>query len=314
MASLLGFGHLFVAAFIVLSGYCLMLPVAATEGLELRGGVWEFLKRRAWRILPPYYASLAISLIIILLAPSMRHSSGMHSDLALPAFTPDVILSHLFMVHNLSPKWELKINGVYWSIGLEWQIYFVFALVLLPICRRIGIVPSVIASIGLGLIPWYKSAFYITLFGLGMAAAMYTERRGNGGPKRLIAIGGAVLAIIATGLRVLTSDFGFGVFVAFFLMYGTLSLRAVSSNAPLPLRLLSSKAFVNLGVFSYSLYLTHEPLIALLHIGLRYLHLTENREFLVLLILTPLVALPVAYMFHVIFEKPFQTAMKPKIG
>src|SRR5262245_17117716 len=56
-------GHLSVAVFIVISGFCLALPVVK-NGDELRGGVLAFLKRRAWRILPPYYAAMALSLFL----------------------------------------------------------------------------------------------------------------------------------------------------------------------------------------------------------------------------------------------------------
>jgi peptidoglycan/LPS O-acetylase OafA/YrhL len=50
-----------VAIFIVLSGYCLMLPVARSSDGKLRGGVIDYIKRRARRILPPYYAALFFS-------------------------------------------------------------------------------------------------------------------------------------------------------------------------------------------------------------------------------------------------------------
>lgn len=45
-------GHLAVAVFIVLSGYCLMLPVAQSKDGRLRGEMREFVGRRAKRILP----------------------------------------------------------------------------------------------------------------------------------------------------------------------------------------------------------------------------------------------------------------------
>src|SRR5205085_647811 len=48
-----------VALFIVLSGFCLMLPVVRREGV-LQGGAWQFFKRRARRILPPYYLALGV--------------------------------------------------------------------------------------------------------------------------------------------------------------------------------------------------------------------------------------------------------------
>ena len=57
-------GHLSVTVFIVISGFCLTLPVVSA-GEQLRGGTFEFLKRRARRILPPYYGALALCLALI---------------------------------------------------------------------------------------------------------------------------------------------------------------------------------------------------------------------------------------------------------
>src|SRR4051812_26575815 len=57
------YGHLAVNFFIVLSGFCLMIPVARTQ--RLAGGVLDFYARRARRILPPYYAILLIGLVLV---------------------------------------------------------------------------------------------------------------------------------------------------------------------------------------------------------------------------------------------------------
>src|SRR6185369_16490784 len=53
------FGHEAVAIFIVLSGYCLMLPAARSHPARLTSTTGDFLRRRALRILPPYFAALA---------------------------------------------------------------------------------------------------------------------------------------------------------------------------------------------------------------------------------------------------------------
>src|SRR5438270_2616521 len=58
-------GHYAVAVFIVLSGYCLMLPVARDPCGRLPGGVVGYLGRRARRILPPYYAALGLGWLLI---------------------------------------------------------------------------------------------------------------------------------------------------------------------------------------------------------------------------------------------------------
>jgi peptidoglycan/LPS O-acetylase OafA/YrhL len=61
-------GRSAVAIFIVLSGFCLMIPVARSADGTISGGVWEYLKRRARRILPPYYAAMAFSLGLFYIA------------------------------------------------------------------------------------------------------------------------------------------------------------------------------------------------------------------------------------------------------
>ncbi len=58
----LSWGQVAVDVFIVLSGYCLMLPVARAGG-ALRGGPVGYMKRRARRILPPMLASLGVAMV-----------------------------------------------------------------------------------------------------------------------------------------------------------------------------------------------------------------------------------------------------------
>src|SRR5690242_1352162 len=61
-------GHAAVAVFIVLSGYSL------AAGDPFRGGFRAYVGRRARRILPPYYAALALSLLAIWLVPELRRT------------------------------------------------------------------------------------------------------------------------------------------------------------------------------------------------------------------------------------------------
>src|SRR5581483_5580771 len=83
----LSYGHDAVAVFIVLSGYCLMLPVVRGGG-ELAGGFAGYISRRARRILPPYYVTLVVSLLLIWSVPALQRPSGTTWDDSLPAFTP----------------------------------------------------------------------------------------------------------------------------------------------------------------------------------------------------------------------------------
>ena len=52
IAAILDYGAYAVPIFIVLSGFCLMLPLAQRQTTVLPGGTMAYLRRRAWRILP----------------------------------------------------------------------------------------------------------------------------------------------------------------------------------------------------------------------------------------------------------------------
>lgn len=176
-------GHFAVAIFIILSGFCLMLPVARSSDGQLRGGLKAYICRRAWRILPPYYAALLFSLLLIYFIPLLQIPDATFWHMALPAFTPSVLVSHLLLIHNLNSDWVYKINSPFWSVATEWHIYFIFGLLLLPMWRKFGIAATVIIAFALGLAPHvllrgtpftltWAAPWYIGLFALGMAGAI----------------------------------------------------------------------------------------------------------------------------------------------
>src|SRR6266446_573435 len=74
-------GNLAVDVFIVLSGFCLMLPVVSL-GYEVSGGAVHFFRRRARRILPPYFAAMGLSLLPIWLL--IGEKTGTHWDVITP--------------------------------------------------------------------------------------------------------------------------------------------------------------------------------------------------------------------------------------
>ncbi len=327
-----------VAIFIVLSGYVLMLPVLRAADGRLRGGWENYFKRRARRILPPYYAAVFMSLAALALVPDHRARPILWLDYSRPAFAPKVLLSHLFLVHNLSGHWIYAIDLPLWSVATEWQIYFFFPLLLLPLFRRFGIAAAVAAgfAVGLGIhfattrfdlaAPWF-----LGLFALGMAGAVVSVSDGQGRQDAVIrrltlrfpwgmAACFFALLVAAAHLWLLhqrcdmqpwelspPSDVLIGLTTVCFLIHCT------KSQTPFwGLRLLQSRAATALGAFSYSLYLIHSTVLGLVQYGLKFLPLSPALFTAVFFTLGLPLSLGAAYVFHLAFERPFMSSRTVK--
>ncbi len=333
LISLISFGQAAVAIFIVLSGYCLMIPLVEANTTFLRGGIVDYLKRRAKRILPVYYAALAVSLLLIFSIPGMNQFSNSGWDASLPAFKMDNLISHLFLVHNLSDSWSHKIDYPMWSVATEWQIYFVFALVLLPIWRRFGWVSTIIGALILGAIPHWlfrgkvdgANFEFIGLFAFGMAGAIisFSHKKAeidlrNRTPWGALAILCLIPIVYFAKFRahgdwthLVLSNIVLGLATVFLLIYcAKLLINTDSNSSSMVIRILSAKASVNLGKFSYSLYLIHAPVLALFTLAIKhYSFSVAGTVVLYLLVGVPLTVLT-AYLFFLAFEKPFLVKRK----
>ncbi|RLJ73904.1 acyltransferase family protein [Pedobacter alluvionis] len=130
---ILGYGHWAVDLFIVLSGYSLMLA-AIRNDYAIKGGYFFFIKRRIIRIIPPYYLALFLSIILIYFF--INDSNNQRWSYALPV-TYETVIFHLMMIHDFLKSSVTKINYSFWSIGVEFRIYFFFPLLLL-VLKKIG--------------------------------------------------------------------------------------------------------------------------------------------------------------------------------
>jgi peptidoglycan/LPS O-acetylase OafA/YrhL len=300
-------GHEGVCFFIIVSGFCLVLPTLRHE-FKLVDGAGAFFQRRAWRILPPYYFALLFSLILVWTLIHQR--TGTHWDVSLPV-TWSNIASHVFLVQNLSPLDESKINHVFWSIAVEWQIYFFFPL-LLWAWRNLGALYTTLATIFLSLLAEtalnhylhiYPYFHFLGLFAMGMLSAQVSFSSSyKWVPWKLL----AVIAFAAFGIStyfprlVNLSDVFFGCFASAGLIIATLN------PAGLLHRCLDFKPLVFVGSFSYSLYLIHAPLLQVLW-QYPFASLQSNPNTMCTLLLVvglPLIVL-VAYLFYLAFERPF---------
>lgn len=319
-------GHYAVPVFITLSGYSLMLGVRATPGGRLSGGLTGYLGRRARRILPPYYAALAFCWLLTAVSPSLGRPSATAWDRALPSFGPGVVVSHLVLVHNLDPAWIYRVAPPFWSLATEWQIYLVFP-ALLALRRRLGMMTAVGVGFAVGsavsllsvpsgnlalreLCPWY-----LGLFALGMAGAEASGPAPPSAPWRARAARrgwAAASAVLAVGLACVSAAWAGGGYLMFTdALTGALTTclvvrcaRVSSHGGTTPvLSLLESRAAVRLGSSSYSLYLTHYPLLALSHVWLRDLGLSPGARLAVLLTAVTPACLLAAALFARVFER-----------
>jgi peptidoglycan/LPS O-acetylase OafA/YrhL len=311
-----------VQVFIVISGYCLMLPVARAEG-RVSGGFSVFVRRRATRILPPYFAMLALAISIVWF---MNQATLIDPPIDDIHWAP--ILSHVFLVHNWHEGYNHALDPPMWSIAVEWQIYFLFPLLLLPLWRRWGMAAATVGAFVLGLAPHFlghgyldwSCPWFLGLFALGMAAADLNLPQAarirpalQRWPWGRISAALWLLFVASTTLasgRVphfrLIADPLVGVATLCLLVSTT---RAVlEEGAPrehLGLRFFGSRPLTWLGAFSYSIYLTHYPLMMLFFYSTLKIQMSVfARGLLMFGVFLPLSIL-FAYVFYLVFERPF---------
>jgi peptidoglycan/LPS O-acetylase OafA/YrhL len=110
-----------VMLFFVLSGFLLFLPYAQAL---LFARSWpsarQFYLRRALRILPGYYVSLV--LLVLLSRPDFLH----------PRHWIDLLLFVVLLMDS-TPGANHQINGPFWTLAVEWQFYLLLPLIALAI-------------------------------------------------------------------------------------------------------------------------------------------------------------------------------------
>jgi peptidoglycan/LPS O-acetylase OafA/YrhL len=304
------YGHFAVVIFIVLSGFSLAIA-PARSGWQLRS-VREFARRRAWRILPPYWAALAFSLAVawwVVAQPNTAEPTG--KSVAVYGF----LVQDLF--GSPSP------NGAFWSIAIEAQLYILFPLLLLV--RRwwgaavmLGAMTAIVVVTAAAApheshvdMLMRLTPQFATLFTAGIVAAgiLVASDRIRGLPWGWLAIAAVVPVVLVIAARGSVWTVGNFVWVDLALGPATaLLLAGVAVGKPGPLvRVLESNPLQRLGGCSYSLYLTHSPIVVTVHHVLRELGVGPGMP---IFVTTLAIAVPLAVVFAMsfasVFEIPFQ--------
>lgn len=315
-------GYVGVFLFFVISGFCIHLRWAKARAAGQAEPVQfsAFWKRRIRRLYSPYLIALTLYLGLTALTTGISVTHFFVYDLVM----------HLLMLHNLDPLTSYSINSVFWTLAIEEQLYLAYFL-LLFLRTRWGWGATLIIC-GLARISWFLLAQVAWLMAgynvpVAEAAASHWFTWALGAiaveawfglvqlPKwcRSIWVGCVALGLaLATsaGLPLLEKDtvlhdlgwilmhpaWGFGFFVLLNRALQAEQSRPIVSYTPRLIALLAS-----VGVFSYSLYLTHELVIMQSWIfSVKALPPMVNT----LLIITP-ATVAFAWLFFQFCEKPY---------
>jgi peptidoglycan/LPS O-acetylase OafA/YrhL len=301
-------GQYAVDLFIVLSGYCLILPVLR-NGLHLPGGFGRFMWRRILRLYPAYIAAMALMIVL--------HFTLTHHLFPL-TITWQTVAYNLLMVQDFTKS---AIVRPAWSLAVEWHIYLCFPL-LLWLWRRAGlwqmlvIVTGVSVALAMAILSYasYLNLVrpeYLALFAFGAAAAyvLHGEPAAVWVPRlRRVPWGWVALVLYAACIGYTYTDLEFPTYQVEFLSCAA-ALSTVAAGmlrGGVLARFLESRPLVWLGSVSYSLYLIHVPIIwGVFAYFLRgYGHDATRTVIWMLVFLVPYIV-GASYLFARAFEFPF---------
>jgi peptidoglycan/LPS O-acetylase OafA/YrhL len=297
----------------VISGFCLYAPFAG--GRLNRFNTSSFLLRRCRRLLPAYYTALAAGVLLTLVGAGWLGFS--HLSLREVGWQ---VVTHLTLTQTFFPTTFYAINGAYWSLGLEWQLYFALPLLIIAI-RRFGLGRTLCAAILCNVV--YRLGLEVVIhvgfiragtvlatvvlpnqlpgrcgeFVLGvLAAELYATGRVRIWARylRLSFVALVPASIILAGRPLSHLLFG-GVFFAL--------LCVVLAEDNVVSRALSWRPLVGVGVMSYSLYLVHQPLIQAVAYSMHsYASMSGGESFVALVLLLPVVVF-VAWILFISVER-----------
>jgi peptidoglycan/LPS O-acetylase OafA/YrhL len=274
-------GFVGVDVFFVISGY-LITGIIAREVGEGRFSYIDFYERRARRIMPALLFVLAVASAgaWAILFPEQLRAYGVHL-LATLGFVANLVFMQEIGDY-FSPDAEFAPLLHMWSLGVEEQFYILFP-ILLALGARLGtklrdglVIAACLASFALAV--WLERvspthAFYFTgtrVWELGLGALLalgWFAQPVSRVAREAIAVVGLVL--IAAPVALYDAGTPFPGAAALAPCLGAAMLIAVGRRDKTRVgRLLSAPPLVIVGLISFSLYLWHWPILALMRVRL----------------------------------------------
>lgn len=316
------YGHFGVGLFLVISGFCIHLRWARRPGTRDFVTFW---RRRLTRLYPPYAAALLASLagLFVVFGLLARGTGPGAFGYATFADMAGDVASLLLLVQNTNNASQDVGNGPFWTIALEEQLYILY-FVLLVVRPRLGWAWTLGAVTATSL-AWRTAPLLTpTPFGdhwAGLGPSRWIEW--TLGALAVEAYFGLVrlppwcnsvrVAISVTLVAVLTNlspnepqarIFGDAAFGFAFFLWVNVAVR-LERDGSLK-RVAYARALASVGLFSYSLYLTQEPVIVATKQLLLRLGLTAGFwQGAVIVVGRFAAAILVAYVFYRVVERAF---------
>jgi peptidoglycan/LPS O-acetylase OafA/YrhL len=323
-------GHEAVMFFFTLSGFVLALPYIHGRGQSYP----TFLERRTLRIYGPYLGMLLPTLLCVQwLHGQAAHSVLRHGALAhqawVDALEPSAVLQHLLFIGVFD---VMVYNGVIWSLIVEMRLSIVFPqlfrLVMKLGCRVSILCATLLSAAAVicfdivspadptaagGLLTFHYTLMFVT----GMVLAIKRDAIGafyrglSSGVRSLWLAGSLVLywwtaPVVAHLFKPIYAHVF--LFQDWVILVGVVGIMVAAVNAPWVQRVLETPVPEFLGRISYSLYLTHLPLLFVMGIKLGPYLPTP-----VMFVAFVIGALLLGYVFNRLVEVPF-TSLSHKVG
>lgn len=275
-------GHFGVTVFFFLSGYLITTLLVREHRKNGRIALGKFYARRAFRILPPAYLAIALSVLVGVagLLPSTTTIWGVLAEV----FNVTNYYMVIFGREGLPPE-----STMLWSLAVEEHFYLVLPAVLILFWRR-GLTQrttGVVFLVACALAPVWRIALYLLHDGDFLRLYVASDTRFDG------LLAGAALALLANPAERATMPWGIrDMTLRRWLMPAAIVVAAVGALAPTPIkltvadtaiyialavifwyvirfptsllgRILNNRLIAHVGVLSFSIYLLHRLVIAL---------------------------------------------------
>ena len=302
-------GFVGVDVFFVISGY--LITTILIEDIEnKRFSIVNFYERRARRILPALFFVMLICIPFAwmwMLPNQLKDFS--QSLVAVSLFASNILFWQESGYFSATAEEKPMLHT--WSLAIEEQYYVIFPIFLVLAWRfgknRVFWTIFVMAAVSLMLSEWrwrYNATanFYLAptrfweLFA-GSIAAFIVQKHGVQKNNFLSLVG---LAAIIFSVFAYDKNTPFPSVYALVPVLGVVLLVLYAEKDTLAAKFLSTKAFVGIGLISYSTYLWHQPMLAFARIKMH-----EPLSTLLLLALC-LFSFILAYLSWLLVEKPFR--------